>query len=122
MSRGYKLLLFYAVALLVAADLYALAGRLFLLAPDPIAWEKVALSAMLQCIAIAVATYYLRWLSRTKYPLIPERRSLFTLNLALAPVIAVCLVAGPSVGVLTNAMNCGNHPLPTHRGAKTCPR
>ena len=122
MSRGYKLLLFYAVALLAVADVCALVGRLFLVAPDPVAWEKVALSAMLQGIAITIAAYYLRWLSRTKHPLIPERRSLLTLNLALAPIIAVGLIAALSIAVLTNATNCGNHPLPVHRGEKTCPR
>lgn len=121
MSRKYKLLLFYAVALLIGADLYVITSRFFLASPDPVAWEKIALAAILQAAALASAAYYFRWLSRTKHSLVPAR-SLFTLDLALVPVVAVGLVAALSVSILANATNCGNHPLPANRGEKNCPK
>lgn len=121
MSRAHKILLFYAIALAAAADLHAFAGRLFLAAPDAVAWDKLLLALVLQASAIGMSALYLQWLGRTGRRLLPQRRSPFTLDLNLVPLIAAGFVAGLSVAILSNAVNCGSHPFPAQRGQAVCP-
>jgi hypothetical protein len=122
MSRSYKLLLFYALLLLAAFDLQALSQRIFLAAPDPVNWAKVILSVALQATAVAGSVLYLNWLSRTGISLLERSPNLFSRGLKTLPLLASGLLAAFSVTVMYNAVNCGNHPLPTNRGMLTCPR
>ena len=121
--RAYKLLLFYAAFALAAFDMHAIAHRFFLSAPDPVAWEKLAVAVLLQAVVFALAWPYLRFISRTRPPLLERQRSLlFSLDLRLAPILGLGLIAAAAVAVLYNAVNCGNHPLPANRGMSVCPR
>ena len=122
MAHRYKLLLFYAALALAAFDMHAVVRRLFLTAPDPVAWDKLAVAASLQAVVFALAWPYLTLVSRMKVSLLEKRRSLVSLDLWLAPILGLGLVAGLSVMVLYNSVNCGNHPLPTNRGMSVCPR
>jgi hypothetical protein len=123
MLRAHKLLLFYAAVVLAAFDTHAVVQRFFLAAPDSVAWEKIALALLLQVAVFAIAWPYLWFMGRARRPLF-ERNPIpfFPLNFALAPLLACGLISVVSVGVLFNALNCGNHPLPTHRGMAICPR
>ena len=123
MARTYKLLLFYAALALAALDVHAVAQRFFQAAPDPVAWEKVALAMVLQAVAFALAWPGLTFLSRVRAPLLAKQRTLFfSLDFRLALIFGLGLLAALSVAVLYNAVNCGNHPLPTNRGMSVCPR
>lgn len=123
MLRTYKLLLFYAGVVLAAFDANAIVQRFFFASPDPIAWEKVAVAALLQGAAFGIALPYLAFISRVRTPLLGRNRSLlFALDLRLAPLLACGILCAFSVTVLFNAVNCGNHPLPTNRGMSVCPK
>jgi hypothetical protein len=123
MAHRYKLLIFYGALALAAFDMHALARRFFLAAPDPVAWDKLALAALLQAVVFALAWPYLTFVSRMKASLLERQPSFFfSLHLWLAPILGLGLLAGFSVMVLYNSFNCGNHPLPTNRGALVCPR
>ena len=123
MLRPHKLLLFYAAVVLGAFDANALVQRLLLVAPEPLAWGKIALALLLQAAAFAIACPYLWFIVRARKPLV-ERNPIpfFPLNLMLAPLIPCGLIAGLSVAVLFNGLNCGSYPLPVHRGMALCPR
>jgi hypothetical protein len=123
MTRPYRLLLFYALVLLAAFDMSAIIQRLFIPAPDPIAWEKVVVAGTLQVVTGLLGGWYLHYLSgRRGRPLVGTGALSIAMTVRLAPVVALGLVTALSVQLLFNAFNCGNHYFPTHRGASVCPR
>ena len=121
MRRGHQLLLLYSLLLLAVLDLHALSQRFFLASPEPVAWEKVFVAALLQGIVIGAATLYLRWISSSGISLLEQEPNLLSRGLRTTPLLAIGLLAALSVTVLYNAVNCGSHPLPTSRGMTTCP-
>ena len=120
-TRTHKLLLFYSALLLGAFDLIALSSRLFERSPDPISWEKVFVAVAIQALSILIWGFYLSWLSATGRRLFDGGSPYSLQGFGLIPVIMAGLLAAFSITVLHNAWNCGNRPLPTSRGMKTCP-
>ncbi len=121
MRRSYKILLFYSLLMLAAFDLHALIQRFFLASPEPIAWEKAIVAALLQVIAAGVAALYLRWISISDISLLEHNPSLLSRGLKTTPLLACVLLAALSVTVLYNAVNCGSHSFPANRGMTSCP-
>ena len=122
MSRNYKIVLFYAVALLAAIDIYTVSQRLFNAAPDPIDWMKLGFAAAIQIFVVAGTASYLSYLSRAKATSAVSNFVLNGFRLKFMPVLVLGLVAGLSVNMLYNGVNCGSHPLPSARGMSICPK
>jgi hypothetical protein len=122
MKRSLALVLFYATAALVVADLYAVASRFTGSQPttDPVNWLRVAFAVLLQLLAVGGTVLYFAFLSRYDKPNTKSSTILDALRLRFVPVLAAALLAAFSFNMLYNAMNCGNHPFPVNR-SPACP-
>lgn len=122
MRRPYKIALFYAVVLLLLIDAYTVSQRFSRPASDEVSWAGVVVAAMLQLCLVGLAAAYAWYLGRAKPISIFPNEILDAIRLRYAPIIAIVVLAGFSVALLDNSVNCGSHPMPSARGQPICPK
>jgi hypothetical protein len=117
MPRTLKLCTFYALALLLAFDVHAIAQRYLGGSTEPIAWLKVVGAFLLQAFALAAGAAYAGFLGKSEAFNAGEFSSW---RIKALPIVALGVAAAFSVAMLYNGMVCGNQPLPAVRGAPSC--